>query len=356
MNKEEKIKKTLKTTIVTLTVLSLFNFIGIANTSYSLFNTTVNSKNSIQLKTSKMEYNFDYTGGEQTFTVPYDGKYQLETWGAQGGEIDELYHGGFGGYSLGMMTLSKKEKLYINVGGAGVSSEKLGISTLGGYNGGGSGIGNPSTDTNQTARGGGGATHISTITGLLSSLKNNISSILIVSGSGGGAGECLPDHNCFNATLSATGGSGGGYKGASGDSSYASFSLTNGNIYGGFGGSQTEGGITKWGNNNPSQITGKFGQGGNASDTSDGYMYNGNGGGAGFFGGGAATRGHNGGGGGSGYIGNTSLTDKHMACYNCETSNEESTKTISVTCASETPTPDCAKIGNGYARITYIGN
>jgi len=45
-----------------------------------------------------------------------------------------------------------------------------------------------------------------------------------------------------------------------------------------------------------------------------------------------------------------------MACFNCKTSNEESTKTISVTCASETPTEDCAKIGNGYARITYLGN
>ena len=60
--------------------------------------------------------------------------------------------------------------------------------------------------------------------------------------------------------------------------------------------------------------------------------------------------------GSSGCIGNPSLTDKHMTCYNCETSNEESTKTISNTCASETPTTDCSKIGNGYARITYIGN
>ena len=60
--------------------------------------------------------------------------------------------------------------------------------------------------------------------------------------------------------------------------------------------------------------------------------------------------------GSSGCIGNPSLTDKHMTCYNCETSNEESTKTISNTCVSETPTTDCSKIGNGYARITYIGN
>ena len=43
-----------------------------------------------------------------------------------------------------------------------------------------------------------------------------------------------------------------------------------------------------------------------------------------------------------------------MTCYNCATSNDEVTKTISNTCVSETPTPDCTKKGNGYVRITYI--
>ena len=59
--------------------------------------------------------------------------------------------------------------------------------------------------------------------------------------------------------------------------------------------------------------------------------------------------------GGSGYIGNSLLTDKTMYCYNCTESSEESTKTVSTTCAEETPTENCAKKGNGYARITYIG-
>ena len=61
------------------------------------------------------------------------------------------------------------------------------------------------------------------------------------------------------------------------------------------------------------------------------------------------------GGGWSGYIGNSLLTNKAMYCYNCEESSEESTKTVSTTCAEETPTENCAKKGNGYARITYIG-
>ena len=76
------------------------------------------------------------------------------------------------------------------------------------------------------------------------------------------------------------------------------------------------------------------------------------GGGGGFFGGNA---GDLVGAGGSSYIANPLLTNKSMYCYNCKESSEESTKTISTTCVNETPTEDCAKIGNGYARITYIG-
>lgn len=92
---------------------------------------------------------------------------------------------------------------------------------------------------------------------------------------------------------------------------------------------------------------GGFGHGG------DGGKVGASGGGGGFYGGGASA--HNGSGGGSGYIGNSLLTNKAMYCYNCEESTEESTKTISTTCAEETPTSNCAKKGNGYARITYIG-
>ena len=156
----------------------------------------------------KTEYDFDYTGTEQSFMVPKSGKYKLETWGAQGGSHSEEKHGGYGGYSVGTITLLKSDILYLNIGGSGKVNDKLpGKFTKGGYYG-----------------GGGGAT------------SNKDSS----------------------------------------------------------------------------------------------------------------------GGGGSGYIGNSLLTNKAMYCYNCEESNEESTKTISTTCAEETPTANCAKKGNGYARITYI--
>ena len=43
-----------------------------------------------------------------------------------------------------------------------------------------------------------------------------------------------------------------------------------------------------------------------------------------------------------------------MYCYNCTESSEESTKTVTTTCNEETPTENCAKKGNGYARITLI--
>lgn len=73
--------------------------------------------------------------------------------------------------------------------------------------------------------------------------------------------------------------------------------------------------------------------------------------GGGFFGGYAY--GYSGGG-GSGYIANSQLTNKHMAGYNVETSEDESTKTITTTDVSEEPTADYAKIGNGYTKITCI--
>ena len=81
------------------------------------------------------------------------------------------------------------------------------------------------------------------------------------------------------------------------------------------------------------------------------------GGGGGFYGGNINSdygEDFNAGGGGSGYIGNSLLTNKVMYCYNCEESNEESTKTISTPCNEEIPTSYCAKKGNGYARITLV--
>ena len=67
-------------------------------------------------------YNFAYTGSIQTFTAPRTGIYQLETWGAQGGNAEDSENeltarGGYGAYAKGEVLLTQGDTLYINVGG-----------------------------------------------------------------------------------------------------------------------------------------------------------------------------------------------------------------------------------------------
>ena len=273
------------------------------------------------------EWTFDYTGGEQTFVAPITGIYKLEVWGAQGGQ-----KGGTGGYSVGKIALTDNSKIFIVVGQASSTSR-------GGYNGGGNGDEDNSV-INTYATGGGGATHIAKSGGILSTLENKKSDILIVAGGGGGKSE--------NDSVNDIGGSGGGFKGSSATIGYY-----------GNGGTQTAGGIRAHGSETNNSAS--FGKGSAADPlyaASNPRWYAG-GGGGGFYGGSGGawsfTRSVSGsGGGGSGYIGNSLLTEKSMYCYNCEESTEESTKTISTTCTSATATENCAKQGNGYARITLI--
>ena len=268
------------------------------------------------------EWTFDYTGGEQTFVTPVRGVYVLETWGAQGGASNTTYIGGYGGYSIGKVVLPSDKKIYINVGGKGGTNSTANSTTgaEGGYNGGGTAKAN--SGVNHLYGAGGGATHIALSSGLLSTFENNQDDLLIVSG-GGGGGRWQAN---YAAGRYGYGGSGGGYIGVT-----AYDIASNTSVYGGTQEGPTEGG-TK----------GSFGQGGvsSAQGAGGGGYYGGNTGGPG--------------GGGSGYIGNATLSEKVMYCYNCEESTEASTKTISTTCASATPTENCAKSGNGYARITLI--
>ena len=264
-------------------------------------------------------WTYDYTGGEQTFTVPTTGTYKLETWGAQGGyakSSDIL--SGYGGYSVGEIDLKASDYLYINVGGQGENNLDPAQTAAGGYNGGGTAaVGNVLVYSG----GGGGATHIAKTSGLLSTLENKKDDILIVSGGGGPSGYFLASYGLYYGY----GGSGGGFKGNDGTSE----GTINVNT-GGLGGTQTTGYA--------------FGQG----------QTNGNfAGGGGFYGGTAKTD-YRGGGGGSGYIGNSLLKNKAMYCYNCTESSEEAAKTISTTCVSPSLTAKCAKTGNGYALITLL--
>ena len=292
---------------------------------------TINGNASIKANyssTNKTE--FAYTGKEQIFTAPVAGKYKLETWGAQGGSIcsnsncdilETNVYGGYGGYSVGHTMLNANDVLYVNVGGAGSNIASVNSSSIGGYNGGADSLSNSNTRWG----GGGGATHVAVISGELKDIGlSNINKILVAAGGGGGGGQ-------FN-TYYNIGGSGGGYIGNTG----------NGNAPGS-GGTQSAGGN---GGGTKNIINGSFGLGGGSLSN------NASGGGGGLYGGGTGYHYGSGAGGGSGYIGNSILTDKYMYCYNCTTSDVESTKTYTTTCAEETPTENCAKKGNGYVRIT----
>lgn len=254
------------------------------------------------------EYVFDYTGGEQTFTVPKTGYYKLEVWGAQGGTHSTSI-GGYGGYSTGIIKLNEADNLYVHVGGTTTAES-------GGYNGGGTGVSN----IYGLGRGGGGATHIATVSGSLASLSAKINNILIVAGGGGGGASWTDGKQYFS------GGGGGGISGVVGVKYSAGVTTVAGNQTSGNAFGLGQNGTTAW------------------SAGSGGGLY------------GGISGKHSGGAGGSGYIGNTNLINKSMYCYNCTMSTAESTKTFSTTCTNTTATANCSKQGNGYAKIVYIGS
>ena len=286
-------------------------------------------------------WNFTYDGKEQEFIVPLTGIYVLETWGAQGGSVTGNFIGGYGGYSVGLVSLTKGQKLYVNVGGAGQEGNSKTADYSGGYNGGGASYHWLNNNTYNAP--GGGATHIALQSGKLASLGYTAAvtngKLLIASGGGGGAYYYASNEN-------ANGGYGGGIIGGTGGQS----SSSNGRH--GYGGTQTAGGSYASGSRG-APAAGSFGQGGNSSTSSNNG--GGSGGGGGFYGGGGSTVA--GAGGGSGYIGSSDLKSnntitKHMTCYKCTTSDDENTKTNTTTDVSGEPKSDFVKSGNGYARIT----
>jgi hypothetical protein len=222
-------------------------------------------------------FDFQYTGSVQSFTAPYTGIYQLETWGAQGGNAGYYSYsgatgvGGHGGYSTGDISLTKGQTLYVYVGGQGgsTSGEYVGYSGIrvaGGWNGGGAGLKYGMT-------GGGGATDIRTSSD--GNWQDNLSQRIIVSGGGGGAG------NSQNSSVLSNGGAGGGLTGEQMPNNTQFYGRT-----AGIGGTQSNGYA--------------FGRG--ADSTFDNLC---GGGGSGYYGGRVGDN-STGGGGGSGYIGDVS--------------------------------------------------
>ncbi|KAI4454054.1 glycogen phosphorylase [Holotrichia oblita] len=226
---------------------------------------------------SGITYEFGYTGNIQEVTLNA-GAYLVELWGADGG-FGESYQKGYGGYSKGTLNVAETTTYYIGVGGMGkyksygTSTHSTSVNTLGGFNGGGS-VNNSAASHGS----GGGATHIATKDGVLSSLVNDKPEVIIVAGGAGGNGNWQNDTPYH----------GGGATGA-----------------GTRPGTQVGGGASAGGN----CTAGTFGQGGNGYGSSGG----GSGGGGGWYGGGSGLGGSAGGGGGSGYIGgvDSGLTVKY---------------------------------------------
>jgi len=242
-------------------------------------------------------YNFDYTGGYQTFVVPRSGIYKLETWGAQGGYRSNSGMGGKGGYARGQVYLNRGDILYVYVGGFGETHQ--------GYNGGGY--------QSATKNYGGGATDIRFVAGDWNS-DLGLKSRLIVAGGGGTDGST---------------GNAGGVGGLTGGS-------TSGCGSGGVGGTLSAAGSHRAG----------FGYGGSGVSGSGGHA---GAGGGGWYGGGGANPDSSadddrGGGGGSSFTWNTQTKAYVPSGY----SVSEDYYMTAVAYSSG------ARSGDGYARITAL--
>ena len=121
---------------------------------------------------------FSFKRSTESFTVPVDGTYTLECWGAGVSQ---------GGKSLGDYQAQKNTILYICVGGQGTIGSKT-TKGVGGYNGGGHG--GKAYGVLRHGDGGSGATHICLQDGLLKDLKGAYDKnllLMVAGGQGGGA-------------------------------------------------------------------------------------------------------------------------------------------------------------------------
>ena len=283
--------------------------ISIGYSSYALFSFTKTSSNVIEGKVGKINYttNFSYTGECTTYIAKSDGYYNLEVWGAQGGNYNTTYVGGLGGYSKGIVHLEKGTTLYVCVGGQPQTVTTTKTAVPGGFNGGGNGFNRDYSSTYTYGQAGGGATDIRIG-------QNSLYARVIVAGGGSGSN---------NRT---SGYAGGGTSGVTGQSGYA--------------GTQTSAGTG-----------GSFGQGGSASTSGNNYKYGASGGGGGFYGGGAissysdSTNYDKYSGGGSGYVYTSATVSSYPS--GCLLNSTYYLIVSSTTQGINT--------GNGKATITYIG-
>ena len=249
-------------------------------------------------------YDFPFTGTYVPFTIPEDGIYEFEVWGAEGASITKdtaTGKGGLGGHAKGYKKMTKGQQIYVYNGGKPTSTNN------GGINGGASGY--SYSTNNGYGAGGGGATSIMTRSGAICSssssastnYKNREAEILIVAGGGGGGG-------ITSAGVANNGGDGGGERGGDGSG-------------GALGGRQISTGSYEYTN---------FGCAPSYSSSNATYS----GGGGGYFGGNYGYRGESGAG-GSGYVGGVAAFTYNKKFYG----------TVNEAGVNE---------GNGYAYIRYV--
>ena len=336
--------KVINSYFLAVTILVILVSVGL--TSYALFSYAKISNNVIEATVGIIgdaveTQTYTYVSGTNyyIYEASATGYYKLGAYGAQGGSYDESYAaGGLGGYSTGVVKLTKGDKLYVYVGGKGEYGTSTTLTEVngGGYNGGGNAA--------YHGGGGGGASDIRyfsttpTEDDLVWNSTTGLNSRLIVAGGGGGA-------YAYSSTYKAAGGAGGGTTGKDG-------SYTNYTTYIGHGGTQTAGGsdgIVKSSSDAYSGTSGSFGIGGNTGRArSTSYPSNGAGGG-GFYGGGGADNGTlrnaaAGGGGGSGYV------------WTRDTASNYTPSTLPTSMYLQGAyTEQNVRTGNGEVLISYLG-
>ena len=360
--------------------------IGNGKAIITLVSTTEKDKDTISnyVKSTENEWNFTFSKNYQEFTAPVSGTYSVTLNGAEGGYYDNStqQYAGKGATTTGDIYLTEGTKLYIYVGGHGgngnndtsVNAELASGKYIssGGYNGGGNGS---YGSTSNFVLGGGGSTDIRTVsTDSLTTWNENdsLKSRIMVAAGGGGVGYT----GSWN--YGASGGGLKGYEGRYKDSLtiYDNTSQGGTQIAGGKGTYRVASPLNHSGND------GGFGFGGT------GAYYHSPGGGSGWYGGGGG--GYTDSVGWTSAAGGSSYISGHNGCIGVNSSGTPLKSTASskadsyswtnfiftntemidgrgyswttTVSSSSTGMPNYSgsgtmtgNLGNGYARITYLG-
>jgi len=302
------------------------------------------------------QYGFNYIGNSQNFITPCSGNYKVELWGAAGGG-NGTYIGGNGAYVSGNINLDASNELYVYVG-------EYGNSTTSTFNNGSRILYNSWDNYSGYFYTGGGSTDIRLVNGNWNDFTS-IKSRIIVAGAGGGASSYFGPNN---------GGAAGGLIGYNGNL-YCEGGSCDGRTSTGAG--QTYGGINGLGANSNWDESNGFGilyLGSAIVSGGNGYYAGGNG----AHGGGTIGTGAGGSSFISGHNGCDAITSTSTSSSITHTgqsihySGYTFTNTVMIdgagyiwttTKGSYTGMPTLTgsstmvgNTGNGYAKITYLGN